>query len=55
VNIDAAGQLAFIVHDALGGDRLSATKTYRVEDVVNELVRKFNLEISLSITLVACD
>jgi hypothetical protein len=39
VNIDAAGQLAFIVHVALGGDHLSATKTYRIEDVVYELMR----------------
>jgi hypothetical protein len=53
VNIHAAGQLAFIVHEALGGDHLSATKTCRVEDVVDELVRKFNVELSLRNTLVA--
>jgi hypothetical protein len=53
VNIHAAGQLAFIVHEALGGDHLSATKTYRVEGVVDELVRKFNVELSLRNTLVA--
>jgi hypothetical protein len=52
VNIDAAVQLAFIVQDALGDDHLPATKTYRVEDVVDELVRKFNVEISLRIALV---
>jgi hypothetical protein len=55
VNIDAAGQLAFIVHDALGGDHLSATKTYRIEDVVYELMRKFNVEISPRRTLVPCE
>jgi hypothetical protein len=40
---------------ALGGDRLSATKTYSVEDVVDELARKFNVEMSLCNTLVGCD
>jgi hypothetical protein len=55
VNIDDASQLAFIVHDALGGDHLPATKIYRVEDVVDELVRKFNIDISLHNSLAACD
>jgi hypothetical protein len=40
MNIDAAGQLAFVAHDALGGDYLPAMKTCAVDDVVAERVLK---------------
>jgi hypothetical protein len=55
MNIDAAGQLTFILQDTLGGDHLPTTKINRVKEVVDELVRKFNVEIPLRNTLVACD
>jgi hypothetical protein len=53
VNIDAAGHLAFVVHDALRSP--AGHEDLQSRRVVDELVLKFNVEIPLRNTLVACD